>query len=74
MSKAQVAMLFAAFQSVKVTDVADKKGQKYARAGQVGVVVGPGDLPGETAVKFEGATAADQQVIDTFPNDALQGL
>lgn len=66
---------FAAFQTVKVTDQADADGQKYERAGQVGVAVGPGDAPDETRVKFEseaGGTAP--QEFDTFPNDALQGL
>lgn len=59
---------FAAFQSVKVT------GPDYERTGQVGVAVGPGDDPNETAVKFEGENPGDPQVIDTFPNDDLTGL
>lgn len=60
---------FAAYQSVKVTD------KEYERFGQVGVAVGPGDVPGETNVKFEstkGGTAP--QEFDTFPDEALEGL
>ena len=66
---------FAAFQSVKVI------GADYERHGQVGVCVGPGEEPGETKVKFEaelvdGKPADPQapQVIDTFPDDALEGV
>lgn len=58
---------FAAYQAVKVI------GADYERTGQVGVFVGPSD-EGESAVKFEGENPSDPQVIDTFPNDALQGL
>lgn len=66
---------FAAFQPVKVI------GKDYERVGQVGVYVGPGDQPGESAVKFEAelvdgkpADPAAPQVIDTFPDDALEGV
>lgn len=65
-----VKSVFAAFQSVKVTE------EGYERTGQVGVVVGPGDEEGETAVKFEaqGGAATTPQEIDTFPNEALTGV
>jgi hypothetical protein len=66
---------FAAFQSVKVV------GADYERTGQVGVYVGPGDQPGESAVKFEAepvdgkpADPLAPQVTDTFPDDALEGV
>lgn len=58
---------FAAFQAVKVIDA------EYERHGQVGVFVGP-SAEGESSVKFEGENPSDPQVIDTFPNAALQGL
>jgi hypothetical protein len=63
---------FQSFQTVKVI------AEGYERTGQVGTYVGPGDEPGEVAVKFEGeATASNPfpaQVIDTFPADAIGSL
>jgi hypothetical protein len=69
---------FQSFQSVRITSEADANGEKYERAGQVGTYVGPGDEPGEVAVKFEGVpTAGDPfpaQVVDTFPAEAVVSL
>jgi hypothetical protein len=69
---------FQSFQSVRITSEPDANGDLYERAGQVGTYVGPGDEPGEVAVKFEGVpTASDPfpaQVIDTFPADAVGSL
>jgi hypothetical protein len=61
---------FGAYQSVKVTDTA------YERFGQVGVYVGPGDEPGEVAIKFENESGkpGDPQQTDTFPIDAVEAV
>lgn len=67
---------FQSHQPVRITNEADANGDKYERAGQVGVYVGPGDEPGEVSIKFEAEAGGEfaPQVIDTFPADAVQGL
>jgi hypothetical protein len=57
---------FPAYATVKVTD------KDYERFGQVGVYVGPGEERGTAAVKFEGEGAGAAQVIDDFPEDAVE--
>ena len=46
--------------------------EELERHGQVGVFVGPGDEPGESAVKFEGAKPGDPQEVETFHDDWLE--
>lgn len=53
------------YSAVRVTD------ETLERNGQVGVIVGPGDLPGETSVKFEDAAHDGKQVVETFEDKSL---
>lgn len=59
---------FMSYQTVRITD------KEYERFGQVGTFVGDGDVAGEVAVKFEGAKPEDEQVTDTFPEDAVEAI
>lgn len=59
---------FQAFQTVKITD------KDYERFGQVGTYVGPGEVDGEVSIKFEGEGDNAEQVYDTFPAEAVEGV
>lgn len=59
---------FMSYQTVRIVD------ESYERHGQVGTFVGDGDVAGEVAVKFEGEKPEDEQVTDTFPEDAVEAI
>ena len=61
---------FAAYQAVKIVD------EEYARFGQVGVAVGPGEEPDEVTVKFENESGNpnDPQQTESFPVAAVEAV
>lgn len=61
-------MKFQSYQTVKIVD------KDYQRFGQVGTYVGPGEVAGEVAVKFEGDMPDEPQVTDTFPEAAVESI
>lgn len=50
------------------------KNEELERHGQVGVFVGAGDEPDESAVKFEGEKPGDPQVTETFKDEWLEAV
>lgn len=59
---------------VQVYGAVRVKNEELERNGQVGVVVGPGEEKGETAVKFEGEKPGDPQVTETFKDEWLEAV
>jgi hypothetical protein len=50
------------------------KNDGLERHGQVGVFVGPGDAPDESAVKFESETPGGAQEVETFKDEDLEAV
>lgn len=50
------------------------KNEELERHGQVGVFVGAGDEPGESAVKFEAEKPGEPQPIETFKDEWLEAV
>jgi len=48
------------------------KNEELERHGQLGVLVGPGEEPGESEVKFEGDGPGAKQVVETFKDEWLE--
>jgi hypothetical protein len=50
------------------------KDEGLERHGQIGVFVGPGGAPDESAVKFESAVPGGEQEIEHLKDDALEAV